>query len=103
VVGRIQLAQNRLYEQSESFVNLSSLQQSYVVHLVRHSIYWIKRENIRLLPYRISRSLAGVRATHAGQVLGEVPDKHPGPPCRGLGVELKFSPLKKSTVSKPRL
>jgi len=64
-VGRIQLAQDRDYEQWKSFVNLSNLQQSYVVHLVRDSIYWIKRESLWLFTYRISRSLAGLRATHA--------------------------------------
>jgi len=56
-VGRIQLAQDRDYEQWKSFVNLSNLQQSYVVHLVRDSIYWIKRESLWLFTYRISRSL----------------------------------------------
>jgi len=101
-VGRIQLAQGRLYEQWGSFVNLSNLQQSYVVHLVRDGVYRIKRESIWLFPYRISSSLAGVTATHAGQVLGEVPDKHTGLPCWGVGVKLTFPPPKNSTVSKPR-
>jgi hypothetical protein len=40
--------------------------------------------------------LAAGRATHAGQVLDEVPDKegHPGPPGWRLGVRLTSSPHK---------
>jgi hypothetical protein len=43
------------------------------------------------------------RATHAGQVEGEGPDKrrNPGPPGWGLGVRLTTSPRKKIIVTKP--
>jgi len=43
------------------------------------------------------------RATLAGQVEGDVPEKrgYPGPPGWGLGVRLTTSPHKKIIVTKP--
>jgi hypothetical protein len=48
--------------------------------------------------------LAASSATHAGQVLSEVPDeeRYPGLPGWGLGVVLTSSPRKNSVVLKPR-
>jgi len=47
-------------------------------------------------------SIATGRATHAGQVKGEHPDKerYPGPPGWGLGVLLATAPRKKSIAAK---
>ena len=47
-------------------------------------------------------SYATGRATHAGQVKGEHPDKeiYPGPPGWGLGVLLATAPRKKSIAAK---
>jgi len=48
-------------------------------------------------------ALATGRATLAGQVEGDGPDKrgYPGPPGWGLGVRLTTSPCKKLIVTKP--
>jgi len=48
-------------------------------------------------------ALATGRATLAGQVEGDGPDKrgYPGPPGWGLGVRLTTSPRKKLIVTKP--
>jgi len=49
---------------------------------------------LRAMPAVVS---ATGRATHAGQVEGDGPDKrgYPGPPGWGLGVRLTTSPCKK--------
>jgi len=47
---------------------------------------------------------ATVRASHAGQVEGDDPDKkgYPGPPVWGLEVSLITPPRKKNIVTKPQ-
>jgi hypothetical protein len=49
----------------------------------------------------VSDSLAAFRAINAGQVLGDVPKRHPRPPDWGLGVEMNSDLV--NTVLLPKL